>query len=202
MSRPLDTQALLEAFEDIGKAARRAGARLEFAVYGGSALMLASNFRFSSEDVDIVVLEQPWPDWLGKAVADLAAREGWRADWLNDGVLFHLSPLATKQTDHVLFGTFPRDGGVPGLSVYVASARYMLALKLKAIRVTEPLRGPQEASDILNLLRFLQIDTPEDAIAILATYFPASAASPEKQLFLLRHIQSIGGGVDEPRYIG
>ena len=45
--------ALLDAFDRIGRAAVAAGTKLQIAVYGGSALMLASNFRFATEDVDI-----------------------------------------------------------------------------------------------------------------------------------------------------
>ena len=42
-----------QAFDEIGRAAVAAGTRLQIAVYGGSALMLASNFRFATEDVDV-----------------------------------------------------------------------------------------------------------------------------------------------------
>ncbi len=53
MVRTLDRDKLLAAFDEIGRAAVEAGTRLEIAVYGGSALMLASNFRFATEDVDV-----------------------------------------------------------------------------------------------------------------------------------------------------
>ena len=75
MARALDREKLLAAFDAIGRAASAAGAQLHIAVYGGSALMLASNFRFSTEDVDVSKLEQPWPDWLRQVVDKLAARQ-------------------------------------------------------------------------------------------------------------------------------
>ena len=56
MARALDREKLLQAFDEIGRAAVAAGTRLQIAVYGGSALMLASNFRFATEDVDIAEL--------------------------------------------------------------------------------------------------------------------------------------------------
>jgi hypothetical protein len=65
--------ALLDAFDRIGRAAAQAGTKLQIAVYDGSALMLASNFRFSTEDVDVPKLEHPLPDWLAKAVKEIAA---------------------------------------------------------------------------------------------------------------------------------
>ena len=53
MSAAFDRDALLDAFDRIARAAVDAGTKLQIAVYGGSALMLASNFRFATEDVDI-----------------------------------------------------------------------------------------------------------------------------------------------------
>ena len=75
----------------------------------------------------------------------------------------------------------------------------MLALKLKAFRIMDPLRGEAERLDILNLMRVLNISTVEDAIALLGRYFPVSAASAEKQRFLLRNMAR-EGGADAPKY--
>ena len=52
MPKALDRDKLLAAFDEIGRAAIEAGTTMQIAVYGGSALMLASNFRYSTEDVD------------------------------------------------------------------------------------------------------------------------------------------------------
>jgi hypothetical protein len=60
VSHPLDRQKLTEAFDEIGRAAAAAGTQLQIAVYGGSALLLASNFRFATEDVDVSQLRHPW----------------------------------------------------------------------------------------------------------------------------------------------
>jgi hypothetical protein len=199
MAAPFDRDQLLAAFDEIGRAAAAAGTRLEIAVYGGSALMLASNFRYGTEDVDVARLDRPWPEWLRAVVARITAANGWAADWFNDGVSFHLSPLADQAADHLEFGTFPRDNDPPGLIVSVPSASYLLALKLKAIRVSDPLRGEQERLDILNLMRVLDIRTIDEAIAVLGRYFPISAAAAEKQRFLLAHMQ-LDGAADAPKY--
>src|SRR5436305_2406271 len=199
MAGTLSRGAVLDAFDRIGRAAVQAGTKLHIAVYGGSALMLASNFRFATEDVDVSQLERPLPEWLAQVVRDIAERNHWPEEWFNDGVAFHLSPLADRSADHLEFGTFPRDGTPPGLVVCVPSAEYLLALKLKAIRVTDPLRGETERLDILNLMQVVGISTAEQAIALLGRYFPVSAASPEKQRFLLNNINR-AGGVDAPKY--
>jgi hypothetical protein len=199
MTAALDRDALLDAFDRIGRAAALAGTKLQIAVYGGSALMLASNFRFATEDVDVSELEHPLPGWLATVVDEIAKENGWLDDWFNDGVAFHLSPLADRALDHLEFGTFPRDGTPPGLAVSVPSAEYLLALKLKAARVTDPLRGETERFDILNLMKVVGISTVEDAIALLGRYFPVSAASSEKQRFLLKNMNRKGGN-DAPKY--
>jgi hypothetical protein len=199
MTAAFDRGALLDAFDRIGRAAALAGIKLQIAVYGGSALMLASNFRFATEDVDVSELEHPLPGWLAAVVDEIAKENGWLDDWFNDGVAFHLSPLADRALDHLEFGTFPRDGTPPGLAVSVPSAEYLLALKLKAARVTDPLRGETERLDILNLMQVVGISTVEEAIALLGRYFPVSAASSEKQRFLLKNMNRKGGN-DAPKY--
>lgn len=199
MSATFDRDALLDAFDQVGRAAAQAGTKLQIAVYGGSALMLASNFRFATEDVDVSELEHPLPGWLAAVVHEIAEKNRWREDWLNDGVAFHLSSLADRSIDHLEFGTFPRDGTPPGLAISVPSAEYLLALKLKAARISDPLRGEAERLDILNLMRVVGISTVEDAIVLLGKYFPVSAASSEKQRFLLKNM-SRQGGIDAPKY--
>jgi hypothetical protein len=199
MGAAFDRDQLLGAFDRIGQVAAAAGSRLELAIYGGSALILASNFRFSTEDVDIAYLEHPWPDWLTAALGEIARRNNWSEDWFNDAVEFHLSPLADRASDHVEFGTFPRDETPVGLVVSVPTAPYLLALKLKAIRINDPAKGEIEARDIRQLMRVVGCRSADDAIAVLARYFPASAAASEKQRFLLRHIGDFGDD-DAPEY--
>lgn len=199
MSAAFDRDALLDAFDQIGRAAALAGTKLQIAVYGGSALMLASNFRFATEDVDVSKLEHPLPRWLSEVVHEIARKNHWQDDWFNDGVAFHLSSLADRAADHLEFGTFPRDGSPPGLVVSVPSAEYLLALKLKAARVLDPLRGETERLDILNLMQVVGISTGGEAVALLGRYFPVSATSSEKLQFLLKHMNR-KGGVDAPKY--
>src|ERR1700681_5109896 len=199
MTAAFDRDALLDAFDRIGRAAALAGTKLQIAVYGGSALMLASNFRFATEDVDVSELEHPLPGWLATVVDKIAKENGWQEGWFNDGVAFHLSSLADRALDHLEFGTFPREDSPPGLVVSVPSAEYLLALKLKAARILDPLRGETERLDILNLMQVLGISSTEEAVTLLGRYFPVSAASPEKLQFLLKHMNR-EGVADAPKY--
>ena len=199
MSSAFDREALLDAFDQIGHAAVEAGTKLQIAVYGGSALMLASNFRFATEDVDVSRLEHPLPHWLAKVVSEIADKNGWKEDWFNDGVAFHLSSLADQAADHLEFASFPRDADGAGLVVSVPTAEYLLALKLKAFRILDPNRGEAERLDILNLMHVVGISSAEQAVTLLGRYFPVSVASSEKQRFLLKNMNPVGA-VDAPKY--
>jgi hypothetical protein len=200
MAKSFERDHLLAAFDEIGEAAVAAGTRLDIAVFGGSALMLASNFRFSTEDVDIAEIGRPWPDWLSDVVARIAKRSGWSEDWLNDAVSTFLSRQAQPQRDLVAWGTFPRAADKTGLRVFVPTARYLLALKLKALRVAKFEKGSKDIEDVAGLLRVLDIKEAEEAVAILKEYYPNSAADAEKARFVLKHILSTESTVNAPRY--
>lgn len=196
MAACFDRDALLAALDRIGTAAASHGEFLDIAIYGGAALMLASRFRYASEDVDIASLDT-WPSWLAEAVAQIAAENGWAPDWLNDAIQVHLSPLASQADDHREFATFPRQGE-PGLRVSVPEAPYLLALKLKAMRITDPAKGPVEARDIRKLMQACDLDTIDDAIVVLGRYFPRTAADADKQRFLLKHVLAQKDDDDDP----
>ena len=200
MAAEFDREQLLAAFDDIGTAAVEAGTCLDIAVFGGSALMLASNFRYSTEDVDIHEIGQPWPSWLSEVVARIAKKNEWSDHWLNDAVTFHLSPAARPEEDLVVFGTFPRSLGEVGLRVFVPTARYLLALKLKALRVANYEKGSKDLADVANLLRVLQIRDVAAAVDILGEYFPKSAAHADKQRFVLKRLLADESPTHAPRY--
>ena len=202
MATPFDRKELLAAFDRIGSAAVAAHARIDIAVFGGSALMLASNFRFSTEDVDIAEIERPWPDWLSNVAQRIAEQNGWSEHWLNDAVASFLSPVAQRQNDLVHWGTFPRAADRTGLTVFVPIARHMLALKLKALRISNFEKGTQDLGDVANLLRVLSIKDVEEAIRILTEFFPNSAGAADKARFVLKRVLSMKGPADAPSYPG
>jgi len=200
MSRAFDRDELLAAFDEIAVAAVAAGTRLDIAVFGGSALVLASNFRFSTEDVDVAELGTPWPQWLTDCVARIAKRNDWSETWFNDAVTFHLSAHAQADRDLIKWRTFPRNLNHIGLTVFVPTAEYMLALKLKAARISDFTKGTQDLNDLANLLRAQNIADPDQAIAVLAKYFPVSAAHADKERFVVRYLLSQESPTDAPSY--
>ena len=200
MARKFNRKTLLEAFDRIAEEAVKNGEKLELAVYGGSALMLASRFRYATEDVDIASIDGGFPVWLEDIIKEIASKNNWSDDWVNDAVDFHLSKIADRHADHVEFSTFYSNGKA-GLSVYVPSAGYMLALKLKAVsRVNDVVKGKRELSDIQNLIIANGIKNSDEAIDLLGKFFPKSAMERDKYVFFLKHIWPEEEQCDAPEY--
>src|SRR5262249_37170187 len=124
----LTPKDLDDAFSELGRRAHALGKVIDIAVYGGSALMLASNFRIATEDVDAVAdQDQRSIDQLSREVA---TQRGWPPDWLNDGVRTYLSPnVEGLAQHHQLYRTYPSEDQ-PGLRVFVPTPEYILAMKL------------------------------------------------------------------------
>lgn len=77
-------------------------------------------------------------------------------------------------------------------------APYLLALKLKAMRINDPVKGPVEARDIRKLMRACGLHGVDEAIAVLGQYFPRSTADADKQRFLLKHVLAQEDNDDDP----
>jgi hypothetical protein len=76
----------------------------------------------------------------------------------------------------------------------------MLALKLKALRVSDFAKGSKDIDDVRNLLGVLNITEIEPAVEILTEFFPRSGADADKQRFVLKSILSKGPVENAPRY--
>ena len=95
--KAFDRLALLVAPDAIGTAAAAQDKRLDIAIYGGSALMLARNFRVSTKDVDIAEPGE-WPAWLRDIVPTTASQNGWTPVSTDRLIARHLR-LATNAFD-------------------------------------------------------------------------------------------------------
>jgi hypothetical protein len=61
----------------------------------------------------------------------------------------------------------------------------MLALKLKALRINDPAKGPVETEDVRNLLRVNHVGSIDEAIEVLRRFFPRSARDADRERFFL-----------------
>jgi len=105
---------LSDALAELGQMAHEAGRVIDIAFYGGSCLMLVSNFRISTGDVDAVAAVDQ--EFLDTAALIVSARHGWPRDWLNDGVRSYLSAKVEGFAQHTHFRTYPNEQ-TPGLRV-------------------------------------------------------------------------------------
>jgi hypothetical protein len=177
--RPFNRATLEGAFERIGEMAVAAGKIVEISVYGGSALVLTLNHRPATRDVDAVFERDR--AFIRRATEDVAAEFGWRSDWLNDGVKGYLSRVDTQPGVKTLFRTFP--AGKLGLRVLVASPGYLFAMKCLAMRAG----GVSELGDIDDVRRLadmLGLRTADEAITLVARYYPADALPPKTRFGL------------------
>src|SRR5262245_11012177 len=192
---------LASALQELGERAVDAGKVIDLAVYGGSALILVSNFRDSSWDMDAVALsDQAFVDSVAR---DIAVRRDWALDWLNDGVRTYLSPLAEGMAAHELFATYPSEQK-PGLRVYVPTPDYLLAMKLMASRI-EP-TGGKDLEDTLNLMEVVGIQGKDEIVDIAAKFYPEAKISGKLRLALDAIWQAYQSRLAHehapPRYLG
>jgi len=191
----LTAQDLHTALDELGRKSRDQGKVIEIAIYGGSALMLASNFRISTQDVDAVAAtDQTFIDTLAK---EIGRTRGWPDDWLNDGVRVYLSPNVDGLAQHhALFRSYP-DEASPGLRVFVPTPEYLLAMKLMAMRI-DPASGKADLSDILNLLEVVGVSERRQLMQFAQSFYPEARVSPQVLLGIdivwkereLRHVKA------------
>ncbi len=162
-----------DALNELGQIAYEAGRVIDIAIYGGSCLMLVSNFRVATADVDAVAAEDQ--GFIDSAAQTIAARRGWPRDWLNDGVRTYLSPQVDGFEQHALFRTYPREE-TPGVRVFVPTLEYMLAMKLMALRLDAG-SGKSDLEDILNLMQVAGMKEKGDILRFASRFYPEARTS-------------------------
>lgn len=172
--KAFDREALLQAFQELGRRAHAEAKTIEIAIYGGSALMLTYDWRLATKDVDAVF--EVDKQTIRRLASQIADEYGWTPDWLNDGVKGFLSDVDADPASKRLFGTFPSEDA-PGLRVMVANPEYLFAMKCRAMR----LGGVEENSDIDDIRRLAQeigIGTARQALDLVAAFYPDRLIAP------------------------
>jgi hypothetical protein len=165
---PAFTRArILSALEALGEELTRDGVRGQIFIVGGAAMALAYSTRRVTKDIDAVFEPK---SAIYTAAAKVAEDLGLPEDWLNDAVK----------------GFLPRDPdehprAVPdirGIEVTTASPRYLLAMKLMAMRFGE------DDEDIEILLRECCVQSAEEALELLRNIYPLQEPPPKTRFFL------------------
>jgi len=140
----------------------------ELYLVGGAVMCLAFDARAATRDVD--ALFRP-AKIVREAAGRVAAKAGVGASWLNDAVKGYLSPR----------GEFDAFLELPHLKVFVAQPGYLLAMKCAAMRLGEEFH---DLDDVRYLLRYLNVSTPAEALAIVTRYFDEAELRPKTRLIL------------------
>ena len=137
----------------------------EICLYGGAVMCLVYDARPSTKDVDAVF--QP-SDVMRKIIKEISMEYELNEDWLNDGVKGFL----VEHHKQVFLN-------LTHLSVMVADAEYMLAMKSLSARV-----DGTDGMDIEFLIKKLKIIDVEDVFKIIDKYYPRRIIKPATQFFL------------------
>jgi len=122
MAIELTKDIIERAFDAMGQMAAQRGLVVEIAVYGGSCLILASDIRGASGDVDAVFLNESRT--VRQLADDVARRLGLPLDWINEAVTRTAPPIGNPEPNLLPFGEYPRARNSPvGLRVFSPDAR-------------------------------------------------------------------------------
>lgn len=157
--------------EDLADELAAVGETGELFLVGGAALALGYDARESTRDVD--ALFEPKLA-VYEAAARVGVRAGLDAGWLNDAMKGFLHG---DDVDRRMVMEWP------SLLVFVASPRYLLAMKLLAARVE------RDADDIELLLQLSGISEVEEALDLVEAAY-GTGCVPVKTALLLEAILS------------
>ncbi|HEY7932285.1 MAG TPA: DUF6036 family nucleotidyltransferase [Solirubrobacteraceae bacterium] len=167
MPEHLFTQTkIIAALQALGDELTSQSVRGQIFIVGGAAMALAYSTRRVTRDIDAVFEPK---QAIYDAAAKVADEHGLPDDWLND---------AAK-------GFMPGDDEDPrpvveirGIEVTTASPRYLLAMKLLAMRFGE------DDEDIEILLRECAVQSTTQALDLLEHMYPLLDPPPKTRLFL------------------
>lgn len=153
----LDRDTLRRLFDELADELARVQARAHVYIVGGAAMMLAYQRDRTTHDGDARIDDGHAA--VLAAVETIARRHGLATTWLNEQAAEYL-PATPDRRAPVVYDS-------PHLVITGASAEHLLAMKLEAARRTDE-------ADVVALLRTLDIQDSDTAIAIHASLFPDS----------------------------
>ncbi len=167
MSERYFTRArILSALEALGDELSREDVRGQIFIVGGAAMALAYSTRRVTKDIDAVFEPK---SAIYAAAAKVAEDLGLPEDWLNDAVKGFM-PGADEHPRPV--------PDIHGIEVTTASPRYLLAMKLMAMRFGE------DEQDIEILLRECGVRSAREALDLLKHIYPQQEPPPKTRFFL------------------
>lgn len=161
-----DRAKIFEALNALGAELTSQGVHGQVFVVGGAAMALAYSTRRVTRDVEAVFEPKAV---IYEAAAKVAQHLDLPDDWLNDAAKGF---MPGPDDDQRLVPD------VEGIEIATASPRYLLAMKLVAMRLGE------DDEDIEVLLRECDVHSTEEALDLLAQLYPRLKPPPKTRFFL------------------
>jgi Nucleotidyltransferase of unknown function (DUF6036) len=171
--RQFNAAKILGALQALGEELSREDVRGQIFIVGGAAMALAYSTRRVTKDIDAVFEPK---SAIYAAAGKVAEERGLPADWLNDAAKAFM-PGKDSQARPL-----PE---IKGIEVTTASPRYLLAMKLMAMRFGE------DDEDIETLLEQCDMHGAQEALDLLKDMYPAKEP-PAKTRFFLEEVLGSG----------
>lgn len=148
-----DAEELRALLTDLGDRIAKRGEKVEAYIIGGTAMAIGLGSRRGTDDIDGMF--RPY-EVVAEEAAKMAAELGLRSDWLNTRAFSFMGvPSEDTEAKEITFN---------GMSVRLASPRYLLAMKMAAGRL-------KDHGDIAILIRHLELRDPEQIADITFAIF-------------------------------
>jgi hypothetical protein len=172
----LDRDLIVSALRDLAELLRERGVQGEICLLGGAVMVLAFRARPATRDVDAIFEPASLIRELSRRIA--TARD-LPEDWLNNGAKGFVSAHHDTTT-----GDLPQ---FEGLRITMPTAEYLLAMKCMASRIGTAPADPGDVADIRFLISHLGLRSAEDALHIVARYYPEDRI-PARARYLLEDL--------------
>jgi len=162
---------IIHLFELLNDELKKEKIEGELYLVGGAVMCLAFQSRPSTRNIDALFIPA---SEIRIAAGKVAHQMDVDIDWLNDAVKGFFSP--NGRFDLFLEFDF--------LRVLVAQPEYLLAMKCLSMRIGEEY---YDEDDVRYLLRYLDIETYDKAIAVISSFYPENQF-PQKSLYALEEL--------------
>lgn len=170
----MNRDEILDLLHNLAERLETAGLRGELFLVGGAAMALAYSTRRSTADLDAIFEPKAA---IYEIAATIARERSLPATWLNDAVK-SFAPGADPNARALL--------DLPGLTVTIASPRYLLAMKLLTSRIE------RDEDDIRLLLGLSGITTVDEALDLVADLYGRRPIEPKVQYLVAELLESPG----------
>jgi hypothetical protein len=171
MAAGLSRAKIRRLFKSLNEELARENVVGEIYMVGGAVMCLVFKARASTQAVDAVF--EPKTK-VREAARRVAEKHGVPEKWLNDAVKGFLSAE----------GAFEAYLSLSNLNVFAARPEYLLAMKCLSFRIGAEFA---DEADVRYLLRFLNIETLQEALDVITRYYPQKLI-PQKAYYALQEI--------------